>query len=88
MYYNYYATQVMKQAGGEKWRKWNAGMRDFLVKQQERSGPSTGSWMFDERFTIKAGRLYATSLACMTLEVYYRFLPLYKESVLDEDFPL
>jgi len=88
MYYNYYATQVMKQAGGEKWRKWNAGMRDFLVKQQERSGPSTGSWMFDERFTIKAGRLYATSLACMTLEVYYRFLPLYSESVLDEDFPL
>lgn len=88
MYYNYYATQVMKQYGGEKWKTWNASMRDFLVKEQEREGPATGSWMFNENHAKKAGRLYATSLACMTLEVYYRFLPLYKESILEEDFPL
>ena len=88
MYYNYYATQVMKQYGGDKWRAWNSGMRDFLVKQQEKEGAAAGSWMFDERWASQAGRLYATSLSCMTLEVYYRFLPLYDESVLDEDFPL
>ncbi len=88
MYYNYYATQVMKQYGGDRWRKWNNGMRDYLVQQQEREGPATGSWMFDERHAKSAGRLYATSLACMTLEVYYRFLPLYNETVLEEDFPL
>lgn len=88
MYYNYYATQVMKQYGGDMWTNWNAGMRDYLVSQQEREGPATGSWMFDEEYSIAAGRLYATSLACMTLEVYYRFLPLYNESILDEDFPL
>jgi len=88
MYYNYYATQVMKQYGGDFWKTWNVGMRDYLVKEQAREGPEAGSWMFDERFTKKAGRLYATSLSCMTLEVYYRFLPLYKESILDDDFPL
>ena len=88
MYYNYYATQVMKQNGGELWKTWNVDMRDYLVKKQEREGPAAGSWMFDEKYSIAAGRLYATSLACMTLEVYYRFLPLYSESVLDEDFPL
>ena len=88
MYYNYHATQVMKQYGGDMWKTWNGGMRDFLVEQQEREGPAAGSWMFDEEYSIKAGRLYATSLACMTLEVYYRFLPLYSESILDEDFPL
>ena len=88
MYYNYYATQVMKQYGGDIWKSWNSGMRDYLVEQQEREGPATGSWMFDEKYSIAAGRLYATSLACMTLEVYYRFLPLYKESILDEEFPL
>ena len=88
MYYNYYATQVMKQYGGDRWRKWNKGMRDFLVERQEREGPATGSWIFDEQYSQAAGRLYTTSLACMTLEVYYRFLPLYSESVLDDDFPL
>ncbi len=88
MYYNYYATQVMKQYGGDMWKTWNTGMRDYLVEQQEREGPATGSWMFDEKYSIAAGRLYATSLACMTLEVYYRFLPLYDESVLEDDFPL
>ena len=31
MYYNYYATQVMHQYGGEPWKKWNAKMRDYLV---------------------------------------------------------
>jgi hypothetical protein len=88
MYYNYYATQAMKQYGGDRWKTWNAKMRDFLVDRQEREGPATGSWIFDEKYSKAAGRLYATSLACMTLEVYYRFLPLYKETVLEEDFPL
>ncbi|MFH1265770.1 MAG: prenyltransferase/squalene oxidase repeat-containing protein, partial [Planctomycetota bacterium] len=31
MYYNYYATQVMRHWGGPEWEKWNPKMRDYLV---------------------------------------------------------
>ena len=29
MYYNYYATQVMRHWEGEEWEKWNKVMRDY-----------------------------------------------------------
>jgi len=34
MYYNYYATQVMRHYGGDDWKKWNKAMRDYLIAQQ------------------------------------------------------
>lgn len=89
-YYNYYATQVMKQYGGNEWERWNSVMRDHLVDSQEKSGDTAGSWYQNEKNTgtEKGGRLYCTALACMTLEVYYRFLPLYSKKVVDYEFPL
>lgn len=90
IYYNYYGTQVMKQYGGEHWKKWNAKMRDYLVATQDKSGASAGSWIFQRRqhSVEKGGRLYCTAMACMTLEVYYRYLPLYSQKATDDDFPL
>ena len=88
MYYNYYATQVLKHYGGEKWRTWNASMRDFLVDSQEQNGPEKGSWHFNlaGQYQAPGGRLYTTSLACLTLEVYYRYLPLYQDKVTEVEF--
>jgi hypothetical protein len=75
MYYYYYATQVMHHfTDGEEWQAWNNAMRNDLVKRQ---GPD-GSW--DPRGDAHAsagGRLMETSLCLLTLEVYYRHLPLY-----------
>lgn len=90
MYYNYYGTQVMKQYGGEHWKKWNAKMRDYLVAVQDKKGAAAGSWMFNRQghSSEKGGRLYSTSMACMTLEVYYRYLPLYSQKATEDDFPL
>ena len=90
MYYNYYATQVMKHWGGDTWKKWNSKMRDFLVKSQSKKGPTTGSWFYNETSHAqeRGGRLYVTSMCCMTLEVYYRYLPLYGEEAADDDFVL
>lgn len=90
MYYNYYATQVIKHYGGDTWKKWNAEMRDFLVKSQSDEGEAAGSWWFGDvtHAADVGGRLYVTSLACMTLEVYYRYLPLYSDSAADDEFPL
>ena len=31
-----------------------------------------------DRYGSQAGRHYVTSLSCLTLEIYYRYLPLYK----------
>ena len=77
MYYNYYATQVMLHYGGDTWTKWNAVMRDQLVSTQKIEGHAAGSWDLSDVHGGTAGRLYMTCLCTMTLEVYYRHLPLY-----------
>ena len=35
----------------------------------------------------RGGRLYCTAMAAMILEVYYRYLPIYREQSIEEDFP-
>ncbi len=94
MYYNYYATQVLHHWEGPEWVKWNHRMRDYLVTTQAKPGqnPSaaqlheTGSWYFPEQYGDAGGRLYNTSLAILTLEVYYRYLPLYSADATHDRF--
>ena len=88
MYYNYYATQTMKHYGGREWKEWNKVMRDFLVNSQEKKGNMAGSWHWGGHTGDRGGRLCETSLACMTLEVYYRYLPLYGDKAANDEFPL
>ncbi len=91
VYYNYYATQVMRHHGGDAWKKWNGKMRDQLVNSQENkdAGHRAGSWYFEGGHANKSGgRLYATAMATMILEVYYRHLPLYQEEASEDEFPL
>ncbi len=80
MYYNYYATQVMHHWGGSEWRRWNEVMREHLIHTQATKGHETGSWFFqgNDQGTGAGGRLYCTAMAAMTLEVYYRHMPLYR----------
>jgi len=80
MYYNYYATQVLHHWGGEEWQNWNKVMREQLVKSQRRTGHAAGSWDVADGHGRAGGRLYMTSLCVMTLEVYYRHLPLYQQA--------
>jgi hypothetical protein len=88
MYYNYYATQAMIQftnARGEMWQKWNTSMRDQLVETQKTTGPEKGSWDLADAHGGRGGRLYMTCLCTMTLEVYYRVLPLYKQDAVRDE---
>lgn len=82
MYYFYYATQVMHYYDGPEWRQtWNPRMRDMLIDLQvPQTKPATGgSWDADKgSIGSHCGRLGTTCLALLTLEVYYRHLPLYK----------
>jgi len=77
MYYNYYAAQVLRHWGGPEWLAWNSRMRDQLVAAQAGSGHESGSWYFPDAYGDAGGRLYNTAMAILTLEVYYRYLPLY-----------
>jgi len=89
MYYNYYATQVMMQYGGDEWNKWNAAMIDLLVKSQATDGHVKGSWHFPrgDHGATRGGRLYCTALATLILEVYYRHTPMYRMREVKEFFP-
>ena len=44
-----------------------------------KEGPQAGSWDTNDLWGGHGGRVYTTALATLTLEVYYRFLPLYAE---------
>jgi hypothetical protein len=79
MYYSYYGTMALHHWGDEGWKRWNAVMRDQLVNSQAQEGDAAGSWPPDSSHGVQAGgRLYTTCLCIMTLEVYYRYLPIYR----------
>jgi hypothetical protein len=86
IYMNYYATQMMYHHGGAPWDRWNKKMRDYLIQTQATQGHESGSWHFDDQHGNAGGRLYSTAMAILTLEVYYRYLPLFSTRAVDEGF--
>jgi hypothetical protein len=86
MYFNYYATQVMIQSDGAYWPTWNRQMRDFLIATQAKNSHESGSWYFPGGYGDRGGRLYNTAMAVMTLEVYYRYMPLYQKKSVESSF--
>lgn len=81
-YYWYYATQVLFHMGGERWKQWNNRLRPILLDSQVTEGPLAGSWdpyyPTPDLWSRYGGRLYVTTLNLLSLEVYYRHLPLYE----------
>jgi hypothetical protein len=82
IYYWYYAAQVMHNMSGPDWDTWNRNTRRILIETQCQSGCAAGSWdphaPTRDAWGAQGGRLMVTSLSCLTLEVYYRYLPLYR----------
>ncbi len=89
VYYNYYATQVMKQVGGPLWTQWDEKMKKELLSTQEKTDHMAGSW-FNKAggHADVGGRLYQTTMSTMMLEVYYRYMPIYGIQTEDEAFKL
>jgi len=93
-YYNYYATQLAHHVGGSRWVRWNGAIRDKLIETQVLDGHERGSWYPEnaDGHCRTGGRLYATALNCLILEVYYRHLPIHQkiqsEPEFDVDFSL
>lgn len=81
-YYWYYGTYALihryeqdSPKSTADWKIWNAAMRKALVEHQssENDGCARGSWGADDRWGFEGGRIYATALNALTLEVCYRF---------------
>jgi hypothetical protein len=85
IYHDYYATLALHHSRHRDWDRWNKELRDHLVASQATSGHEKGSWHFKDRWGDIGGRLYTTAMCAMTLEIYYRYQPLY-ESI--DEFPL
>jgi hypothetical protein len=81
-YYWYYATQVLHNLPGPEWDRWNREMRRVLIESQVKDGCAVGSWdpnqPTPDPHGKTGGRVMVTAIATLTLEVYYRYLPLYQ----------
>jgi hypothetical protein len=71
-YYWYYGSYAMFQIGGSHWKAWNAKMQAALVTTQCKGGPEDGSWSPLGEWCLAGGRVYATAINVLTLEIYYR----------------
>ena len=94
LYYWYYATLAMYQMRGDvetastiihgnrsmddAWKQWNESLKQQLCSTQVPRGQFEGSWNPTCIWGGYGGRVYSTAVACMCLEVYYRYLPMYK----------
>jgi len=80
---NYYATYYLSLAmfnmGGKHWSDWNKTFNPALRAAQVKRGADKGSWSpGGSAWGSAGGRVYTTAMACLSLEVYFRYLPTYK----------
>lgn len=97
LYAWYYISQVKFHVGGATWSTWNNKFAPQYIRHQNQDG----SWDSPGLLGFKEGtdgvtreymgsdynnKVYATTLAALTLQVYYRFLPTYKpiEAITEE----
>ena len=84
-YYWYYATQVLKHAGGDRWERWKNALHPLLINSQVKNSDLAGSWHpykpVPDRWGPQGGRLYVTAMNLLSLEVKYRLLPLYEKTI-------
>jgi hypothetical protein len=68
----YYDTQAVFNAGGYRWKKWNKVFQPELMNHQH----PDGYWTVEGgHFKGAEGRVFATTLCLLQLQVYYRYLP-------------
>jgi len=91
LYYWYYGTLGLFQAQSvpvspgpeanqDVWPEWNQALQQQLLARQQRSGDDAGSFSPETVWGSYGGRVYATAMATLCLEVYYRYLPVYERS--------
>lgn len=79
-YYVYYGTLGIFQMGGKRWSNWNESFSGPIIMRQVRKGRMAGSWPLQGSSfgNHGAGTNYVTAMYILSLEVYYRYLPVYR----------
>jgi hypothetical protein len=77
-YAAYYITQAKFHAGDAVFKAWNRKVVPELLKTQNADGSWSGKGPEDRGGELST-KTYATTLAALSLQVYYRFLPTYQE---------
>jgi hypothetical protein len=86
-YHHYYATQVMYNIHGKNWPKYQAQVVKGILSRQDttETSPLYGSISAKasepsklDPLAFNGGRLFSTSLQLLTLELDYRYTPLFK----------
>jgi hypothetical protein len=72
LYYWYYASLSMLHMQNPLWKDWNILTRESLIRMQM----DDGGWDVNLKWGERGGRVFTTALSTLTLEVYYRYLPL------------
>ena len=70
----YYCSQALNQLGGKYYDKIYPKLRDTLLAQQQPDGSFGGSNGQEQQ----AGPAYRSAMACLSLCVPYRYLPIYQ----------
>ena len=77
-YHWYWSSLALFQydgPSGPKWRAWNEPIKNALVKNQNVGTKDCrrGSWEPVGRWCAEGGRVYATAMNGLTLQIYYRY---------------
>lgn len=73
----YYTALCLAQLQNDSWASWNQKMQSRLLSLQNKEGDLKGSWDPKDKHSRLGGRVYTTVLGTLTLEVYYRYLPVF-----------
>ncbi|MHC4664162.1 MAG: hypothetical protein ACYS8W_21065 [Planctomycetota bacterium] len=71
-YYWYYGTYAMRMVGGKDWKTWRTPLKKALLDSQRKDDTcASGSWDPVGEWCIVGGRVYATAINVITLNLYY-----------------
>lgn len=74
LYGTYYYAQGMYQRGGNHAETAERLVQDILLEKQQ----GDGSWQAQDSTENRAGKVYATAMAVLSLSVKYHYLPIYQ----------
>ncbi|MEI7902650.1 MAG: hypothetical protein WCK89_20560, partial [bacterium] len=78
IYYWYNAVLGSYQYQGPFWQAWNKRLIEYYLPAQRRDGALAGSWdPSSHQHGDQMGRVIVTAMCTLSLEVYYRYTPLY-----------
>lgn len=68
-YYWHRGTLALREIGGPNWTRWQTALLETLPSHQSQDGCARGSWDADDRWGMAGGRVYATAMNLLSLEL-------------------